>query len=611
MTSVTNTDLLYCAKYTTNVLNNFIITTENFDTSLYQTKIEEWKIEDLPNLQHPENLLPKYIHNLTNNGCSTVFCRSFKYNGDPCLPTDELQKWETIENEPRYYESCQSACYNINKSWDKENPAATMFSTKYEASTERCLLRNLFADQYALAPANRSDDFVKGVTNVPTFNFKNEDEMLVTKKYCEWFGASYENNDCVRPTHYFREMLFGKSLSFLIFRRGSYSSRIPYYTRVTTLNKIAKKNLVLLQTPNQPILVKDVKSDGFWDDYTNIETILNILRDMGFDVLTDSIIDVIRYGIKQLLKRIATDVIFNNLVKLGTTKLIGAVISSTIIRRTIVDMALTSIKSIAYQAVRILGLVVDIIDIVFTIVTIASIILDILDIFGLNKLLFQSNLDEISKQFDVLLRQAFETNEPEITPAVLIQMTRLSPTDPSESINDTTETDNELIFSLEQAALYLKNLDVNSLGQRVDWNEGQAGTELSRPIADIIDSRNNITLGELNSFNEANKIYMKRYTLVLIPSISFTIALLSYFYSKTMSLIFLIICLIFLILQISIIELNQFSFTRTIRYFDTKQGQGSLQLLQSRLKYFNMQPHNITLTSTMLRQALFEINKSF
>lgn len=601
MGSVTNLDLRDSAVYTTNRLNRFITERSNINPNLIIIEETEWSKQDLPSLQDTSKLELKTTINFTKLGCESVHCIGYQYDGSTCLPDTPQQTWTSIdEQEPREYTSCQQVCYSINKSWDKEDPSPTLLPTKFKNG--KCLIDNIFSQSYAIAPTRRSDEHIKGTTDVPLFVRNDDGKVQITEQYCSYFGRDFKDGDCyVKPGQAFLERyIFGRTLTALMFHKGDLSGRLDSYT------KLVDTRLYLRSKVYQTSLTKKDSrlGDDFWSDYANVELILDMLKDLGFDFVTDKILDGIRYGIKQLIKRIAEEEIFSNMIRLGSKKLIGAVVTGTIIRRTIIDMTLTSAKSIAIQALKMLSMAASIIDIVFTIVTIVSIILDLISIYNLNRQLYQESCDIYTEQFEALFRSAFESFEPTLTPASIIYMTRIPADETDETVNDTSESDEELIESLKQTANYLNSLTVNSLGQVIDWDNSVPGETISPPIADVIDQQNQATINSLLQQNERNRQYLSKYSFVLLPTLALELGVISFLFSKTLCIFFLILCCVLLLIQLCVPTYTQYSFTRCIQFLETRVGQETSEYIQSRLKYFNLINNNVLITPQIIRDTI-------
>jgi hypothetical protein len=231
---------------------------------------------------------------------------------------------------------------------------------------------------------------------------------------------------------------------------------------------------------------------------------------------------------------------------------------------------------------RIAAVVLKVLEYVLVIIAIASIILDLIDVFNLNKQLFQESCDIYTEQFDQLFRAAFESFDPMLTPASLIYLSRLSPEDSDEVANTKSETDDELALTLQYTAEYLLSLEYNSLGQVISWEDAEP-SELTPPIADVIDKQTSVSQETIATLNARNKSYVSKSSVTIIPTLLIGFAALLGLFSQTAALVVLILVLVILLLFIYSMDLNQFCLARTTNFLSTKVGEETMAYMHSRL----------------------------
>lgn len=581
MAAPTTKDLLDAATYATNILNDYLLSKYPEYNNYYTRTEVDWSTDELPSLQDTTKIRKKILLEFTEYGCTNTSCLGFQYDGTNCLPDTPQQTWRSIDrSNPQTYTSCQPACYKFNKNYDPEDPSPTLPSTIFREG--QCHIRNPYTEMFAKAPSRRSDVQIDGTTNVPLFLMTPENEMRVTEEYCKYFATNYNGQDCYRTPgeRFLSRFLFGNTLTAIICHGGDIFGRLGSYTQLID-------SRILQVSSQQRILAKatregDDEETSFWEKYPTVTFILQFLEDIGFDLITDKMLETLRYVIKATIKELATDFVFARLANMISLRFVDSVVSSTIIRRGVLDMALSSVKSVAVSMLRVASVVLKVLEYVLVIVAIASIILDIIDVFNLNRQLFQESCDVYTRQFDQLFRAAFESFDPLLTPASLIYLSRMSADDADDVANTKSETDDELALTLEYTAEYLLSLKYNSLGQIISWEDPEP-SQLTPPIADVIDRQTNVTKETIEALNERNRSYVKQSSLTLVPTLLIGFAAFIGLLSQTAGLVVLILVLIILLLFIFSLDVNQFCLARTSSFLSTRVGEETIAHMHSRL----------------------------
>lgn len=601
-TVVTNTDLLDAANYAANILDRYVI--EKFiksypaQSSNITITTAQWTPDDLPSIVNSsvDQIRDKNTIEFTQTGCDLINCLPIQYTGDTCLPDTAEQTWESIDPVPQQYTSCQSACYGINKKYDQSDPYPTMVPTVWKEN--QCRIRNIYSITYALAPSRRSDNYIGGTTNTPLFSLGDEDKILITQQYCTFFGTQFRDGDCYRPLgeRILEILLFGRTLSALILHAKDITyGRLDYYTQLISISKLkttlynsnnqvytssSSNTTSLSNTPN----ISTVESNSFWSAFFSVENILEILASLGFDYITEKILDGFVNIIKKTIKTLSDEAIFRLLLNGRGVALLRATLEGTIIRRGVVDLALSSTRSIAINLLKMATSVIRFIDFVLIVVGVASFILDIIDPFDLNRQLFQKQCDLFTAQFDLIFRSTFQSLYPTLSPVSVLYMSRLKPDEDDDTSESKVETDDEFVESFTYISDYLLSLKRNSLGQILDWTQDEPSTNIQPPIPDQIDRELILPMEKLELRNSRNRIYVQKNLVTSLPIISLLISASACLYGKeTIGIVFLIVALILSILQILFVDTHQYSYTRCINFFSSRQGLNALDNVMNRL----------------------------
>lgn len=611
--TVTNTDLLDAATYAANILDRYVIekfiATYPAQSSSINITTSPWTDNDLPSIVNSslDQIRDKNTIEFTQTGCDLINCLPIQYTGDTCLPNTPEQRWESIDPTPQQYTSCQSACYGINQKYDQADPFPTMVPTVWRDN--QCRIRNIYSIIYALAPSRRSDNYIGGTTNTPLFNLGDQDKILITEEYCTFFGTRFRDGDCYRPLgeRILEILLFGRTLSALILHAKDITyGRLDYYTRLISLSKLNTRLYI-----NGP-LVSTVDSNSFWSSFFSVENIVSILAALGFDYITEKVLDGFVNIIKNTIKTLSDAAIFRLLVNGRGVALLRATIEGTIIRRGVVDLALASTRSIAINLLKMAITALRFLDFVLIVVGVASFILDIIDPFDLNKQLFQKQCDLFTAQFDLIFRSTFQSLYPTISPVSVLYMSRLKPDEDDDTSESKVETDDEFVESFTYISDYLLSLKRNSLGQVLDWTQDEPSTNIQPPIPDQIDRELILPMEKLELRNSRNRIYVQRNLLTSLPIISLLISTSAFLYGKEkVASIFLIIALILSILQILFVDIHQYSYTRCLNFFSSRQGLNALDNVINRLTMLDPLQQFKTSKSLDVLEALREFPLSF
>lgn len=488
------------------------------------------------------NALGKIKNATWSKDCTEFNCSPYDINGELCKPLSRKQLWKTIDGS--VYSGCEESCYGIF-SYDENEPKPSGLPLRYINESNKCVLRNVGKDTWFTNPNVRADVKISGLTNVPPFVLHNNGAITVPKSYCDWFGLEYDENEdiCFRPWYQMllEDYLIGSTLyrAFTV-KRGepvgfsSFSQlinseeyHISYQRMAATLKRIKPefepyrntkylfKNITYynFKPIERELYINQEDGDydfnSIWDDI-NDNVVLSLIRDVLIDLSTDKLLALVKeimQSFAKWLERLVPETI-EILISFG-----GKTFLSTILRSAITSAVLRAagnaiIKGTSFL-VSSLSAIIEGFNIVQLSVGIAGLILDLIDVLDLNQYMDSDNIESIALQFDQGYISAMRTKELSVDPIDILAL---------KNQDDENESD-QYLNSLIYSSIYLQQLQYNSLGQKLNWNDD---TNVGNPKPPTrTDTVNNILFGNnitnIDAYNETFITYIKSQKTIIKP----------------------------------------------------------------------------------------------
>ncbi|AIE47855.1 p74 [Peridroma alphabaculovirus] len=470
----------------------------------------------------------------SERGCASMSCYPFSETGPVNVATPTAYT-QTSETAVRY---AQPACYNLDRAAATREGAENEVQApelRYTAGG-RCLLVDTLSKMYLNSPYLRTDEhLIKGVDDVPGFNVRPSDDPVFPERYvgtfneayCRRFGRNLLNGGChtawwesligfvLGDTIYITMKMLANNV-FSELRSFDYRRPSPVLPAPPTVD--AERELVEWRNVRDPFVDVDFEkkfgeyttyADLGIDDHTMLvytaergfsrqpharklafrvatssspsrsmsdddlnfiisqfledqALILGIATSFGFDYLFDAL--------KALLKRINSTLIpllkqtLVNTSRRVTARILGETYKAAV-SQAFSTIALKTISTVAKALTRIAIKAASVVGIILIIMSIADLILGLWDPFGYNNMFPREFPDDLSLSFLTAYFDSFGGSRDfiEFIPEYFDELIN------TEDIID--------LASLSDLLEYVASLEVNSNGQRLDLDEGEAITD--------------------------------------------------------------------------------------------------------------------------------------
>lgn len=428
---------------------------KKIDMILFQnvTRTEsEWTDQDLNTRGlDTSKIKKKIIYEYTS--CDHIRCFPFHFQtGAKC------DKFDGKNN-------CQSVCYRYKKQ--------PLFDLKNVDG--KCYVVNTALKRWCLGPGSRSNDEVVGLTDVPGFDFVDDEHCRVNKKYCDRMGLGFEKGDCKLPPvqGFFEKWLLGKTLTraFMVISNskatGVDSDRLASLSMMT---QVVLRNLFEgKKGPEFDLVFGDATTTQSMPNF-NTRTVLDMMKDMseylGVDVSVKALKTLAMKLISQLGSDTITGLVFRNL---------GKNMLQTLIRVVLCDaFATTVFKSVTVALARALvsfvAQVVDPLTWITIIVTVVGMVIDLAwDPLGFKNEIGKKEVDRFQSSFEAVYQETLGVARRgeliRLTPDIILSYYE-NPESKDDAINL-----NRGVKIMGYAKEYLDALKVNSFGQIIHWGD--------------------------------------------------------------------------------------------------------------------------------------------
>lgn len=532
MAAPTNTDCVAAGVYATNILENKLATrfklTAGFQQFSFVDQYIAWPEEDALRIFDETKLEKKYAPKFSEAECNSVSCVGTQYNATPCLPGQGEQRWRTDDPEPQFFVSCTPSCFEINKAWSLADPKPTMVELVWRNG--KCTVVNSALAQFAKWPQLRGENHVDGVTNVPPNKWNAEaGTMEISKEYCTWFGTEYDSTikDCYTPKweQILARFLFGNTLTRLMAHSADLTGRKQTYQILLDKLKGSVGRMLAVETIRTtitaqppldfvPPLATPLTEESFWDKWLNGDYgfFINIITDIGFDVIiTDNIISLIRRQLTYMLSQVSSEAMLAILKGVGGLRMIDSLLTSVLIKRTVLDTSLKAVGFFAKQLLKLSLMLTNVVDYALIVIAIASLILDLIDPFSLNKQLYKEQFDYYARYFTQVFGATYGSASPEFTPLHMVSLSVMAVEGDEETSDDPEPLDDEMFaLMLNSMAAYLRQLPTNSWGQNIDWDNDIPSTDLGPPDMNVFTKNKYLyTPAWEETFNQRNDRFVQ------------------------------------------------------------------------------------------------------
>lgn len=495
-------DLANAAKYATYERRNALFTKNTLGLAMNISKRDYTK-EDL-NGVYDKDALGQILDAEWGEDCGKYNCSPFDVNGNLCMPWMNPQTWKTIDDV--VHSGCQKSCYELLGAYDKDNPAPTAYPIRGDGT--KCYLRDVAKETWAITPQIRAKSATNGLTNVPPFNVNDKTGAVsVPLSYCKWFGLSWdeETNECYRPWYQavVEDYLIGSTMyrAFTIERgdpvgNNGFNTLInseEYHLLYQRLANVVKKvkpdfvpykrtqllfdNIPIYNSTNNSRSLSVRQDDGnfdfdsVWDELNN-NIILALLRDVLIDLGTEKLLSMISKIMTSFAQWLESAVprVIEELLAVGGKVLLTSTLRATLASSTLKVLGNIIIKSATWLA-ETFATIASGIGIVQLVVGLAGLVLDLIDPLDLNSYLDSDSIDDVMKAFELQYLTTYHTSSVEILPVDLL------------ALHDQNISNNDDIYlnALIASSTYLKQLEYNSIGQRLDWNADKPTGQVEPP----------------------------------------------------------------------------------------------------------------------------------
>lgn len=463
-TSPSNVDLRNASIYASNVAlrKKFPV---DFPNQLQDVVLVDENWSDEIRIEHPERLEKRAAFKFTNEKqCLKFSCFPYNYQGKLCLPNMKEHTWATITNQQ--FVSCQSACYEIKRDWDPEDPQPTMPELIY--ANGKCLIVNTSLKAFALFPENRNDGPLDGITNVPMWKYISDPTLdmrqlvHITSEYCQWFGLEFRDGNCYNPPgQWFAEQIFGATLTRYLGRMKSMGNmRRANYTKIISTNvyqhmmstqfgrsmerniRRAVRNLPSLSDEqrtaiddyqssrflmsvnaniqrtadypdNYDALLNDgnesTKSGSFMESVVNGEFFKELLYSLSIDITIDTSLGLLKKAMTKILGRLSSQyssATLQKILQIGTKKVLTACFKANIMKLAIRTGLTKVAKLVAAAILKSLIALTNVAMWLFAVISIAGAILDLIDVGNFNMMLDSQYVftmcDSVAQQYRLM-----------------------------------------------------------------------------------------------------------------------------------------------------------------------------------------------------------------
>nr|UYX49685.1 P74 [Darna trima granulovirus] len=484
-----------------------------------------------PELRYKSAVVVKLY--FSQQGCESMSCFPYTETGVIDFLNSPLGGYTQTSNTAVQYN--QPPCFHLDTAAAARDGHIQSVELRY-TSTNGCVMVDSFTKAWMNAPYIRtSRHVVRGVDDVPGFDVSYDVDPAFPERvtghfneaYCRRFGRNVQNNSCTQPWYEtFVSFVLGESILttfklaatqvFDDLRDFNYlkpSALLPdapapegesmleewYRIRDSTINLDVERGFMnnvfdmkinevidykanvgfSRQTRSDRMTINEIitsrsrllqnKTGVSTDDLDSIimqfledhTFIMSILTDLGFNVLESTVTSMLQQLNKVLIPSMKRMLLMHS--RRFTVALLGETYKAAMVHA-LNRAFISTISTVARATTRAISAATSIVNLALMFVTVADLVMMIWDPFGYNSMFPRGYLDDLSTAFLSAYYESIDAPDRQIIEFVPQNFSYLMMDEDEDYFSD----------SMLHLADYLAALDVNSNGQMLNLNDGEA-----------------------------------------------------------------------------------------------------------------------------------------